>query len=77
MTYNGYFTTAVSFGSGIGYLVFGPVLIEIGIKNGGLRRPRRVCRVCVGKFDPYTVLYLILWYLKLSDKQFCVEYGLS
>lgn len=47
MTYNGYFTTAVSVGAGIGYLVFGPVLIEIGIKNGGMRRPKRLCRVCV------------------------------
>jgi hypothetical protein len=68
MTYNGYFTTAVSFGAGIGYLVFGPVLIEIGVKNGGLRRPRRLCRVCVGKFDPYKISYLILWSLKFSDK---------
>jgi hypothetical protein len=68
MTYNGYFTTAVSVGAGVGYLVFGPVLIEIGIKNGGMRRPKRVCRVCVGKFDPYKVSCLVLWSLKLSAK---------
>lgn len=68
MTYNGYFTTAVSLGAGVGYLVFGPVLIEIGIKNGGMRRPKRVCRVCVGKFHPYKVSCPILWSLKLSAK---------
>lgn len=50
MTYNGYFTIAVCLGAGIGYLVFGPVLIEIGMRNGGLRPPKRFCRVCMGKF---------------------------
>jgi len=49
MTYNGYFTIAVCLGAGIGYLVFGPVLIEIGVRNGGLRPPKRFCRVCMGK----------------------------
>lgn len=47
MTYNGYFTIAVCLGAGIGYLVFGPVLIEIGIRNGGVRPPKRFCRVCM------------------------------
>lgn len=50
MTYNGYFTIAVCLGAGIGYLVFGPVLIEIGVRNGGLRPPKRFCRVCMGRF---------------------------
>jgi len=47
MTYNGYFTIAVCLGAGIGYLVFGPVLIEIGMRNGGLRPPKRFCQVCM------------------------------
>lgn len=47
MTYNGYFTIAACLGAGIGYLVFGPVLIEIGIRNGGLRPPKRLCHVCM------------------------------
>jgi hypothetical protein len=55
MTYNGYFTIAVSVGAGIGYLVFGPVLLEIGLKSGGIRRPKRVCPVCMGKFDYYKI----------------------
>jgi hypothetical protein len=50
MTYNGYFTIAACLGAGIGYLVFGPVLIEIGMRNGGLRPPKRFCRICMGKF---------------------------
>nr|CAD7266829.1 unnamed protein product [Timema shepardi] len=33
MTYNGYFTVAVSLGAGLGYLVFGPALIEIGLNS--------------------------------------------
>lgn len=55
MTYNGYFTIAVSVGAGIGYFVFGQVLLEIGLKNGGIRRPKRVCPVCMGKFDYYKI----------------------
>ncbi|KDR23514.1 probable low affinity copper uptake protein 2 [Zootermopsis nevadensis] len=47
MTYNGYFTIAVSVGAGVGYLVFGPVLLEIGVKSGGLRRPKRLCTACI------------------------------
>jgi hypothetical protein len=58
MTYNGYFTIAVCLGAGIGYLVFGPVLIEIGIRNGGVRPPKRFCRVCVGRCDYYKISYV-------------------
>ncbi|XP_069695857.1 protein SLC31A2-like isoform X3 [Periplaneta americana] len=47
MTYNGYFTVAVSIGAGIGYLIFGMVLIEIGLKTGGIRHPKRLCPACL------------------------------
>ena len=71
MTYNGYFTIAVCLGAGIGYLVFGPVLIEIGMRNGGLRPPKRFCRVCMGKF----LQDLMLQSLRFSDERsvLCVD----
>nr|CAD7598161.1 unnamed protein product [Timema genevievae] len=43
MTYNGYFTVAVSLGAGLGYLVFGPALTEIGLNSAS-----KICGACTG-----------------------------
>nr|CAD7410692.1 unnamed protein product [Timema cristinae] len=46
MTYNGYFTVAVSLGAGLGYLVFGPALIEIGFNSAS-----KICGACTDRLD--------------------------
>ncbi|XP_066994174.2 protein SLC31A2 isoform X2 [Anabrus simplex] len=47
MTFNGYFTIAVSLGATVGYFVFGNVLMEVGLRSECIRRPKNECPVCI------------------------------
>lgn len=52
MTFNGYMTIVLAIGSGIGYFVFGPILIDLNIKK--FQKQRKVvqdntqCTDCTG-----------------------------
>jgi hypothetical protein len=48
MTYNGYFTISIIIGGGLGFFIFSPLLMELGLRNGNIRGPMLFCGICTG-----------------------------